>query len=242
MATKRRDFVQLPPPKKNAPRVKIEPVRERTKPVGPGLRVKGASERPFQRPEHTEAMKREARATQETLVQDKSDTDKKIEELRPTIAAMEEFQASQRPGNLTVDEQVIILEAHFTKGIGPNAIAKVLNRPHSTIVRFLQRYKSTAPIAKQLLTSKAADLAKRVVDNANVQESLEVLDRLDVLPRKNRGDGSASGPRFNIFVGSGAAGTVPPVPTQDVIDAEAVRVTAAKSVGPKVPALPPGDE
>ena len=88
MATKRRDFVQLPPPKKNAPRVKIEPVRERTKPVGPGLRVKGASERPFQRPEHTEAMKREARATQETLVQDKSDTDKKIEELRPTIAAM----------------------------------------------------------------------------------------------------------------------------------------------------------
>ena len=118
----------------------------------------------------------------------------------------------------------------------------MLNRPHSTIVRFLQRYKSTAPIAKQLLTSKAADLAKRVVDNANVQESLEVLDRLDVLPRKNRGDGSASGPRFNIFVGSGAAGTVPPVPTQDVIDAEAVRVTAAKSVGPKVPALPPGDE
>lgn len=159
------------------------------------------------------------------LGQEREVTDQRIEELRPALDRMREVQEGmdKKGQHLTVEEETIILEAHFSKGIGPKAIATVLGRPHSTISRFIQRYTSTAPIAAATMKAGAKKLAERVIKHANVTESLEVLDRLDALPKKQRSNDSVSGPQFNVFIGGGS-GAAPPVPTQKAIDAVSVKV------------------
>jgi len=180
----------------------------------------------FLEPAHAEALKQEARVTQDMLTQDRADTDRRIEALRPQIKRMEELQ-EKKSTYLSTDEQVIILEAYFSKNIAVNAIAEALGRNHSVVSRFIKKYTSTAPIAKKVLENSAERLARRVVSNANVQESMEVLDRLDVLPRKNR-DSGTSGPKFNVFIG---AGTTPPL-------IESAPAGSAINVTPQVPDVP----
>jgi transposase len=159
----------------------------------------------------------------EILGQEKAETDKKIAEMAPQIRRMEELQEiiSRKGQHLSVEEQTIILEAHFSKGVGPKAIGEILKRPHSTIVRFIQRYTSTAPIAAATMRAGAETLAKRVIKNANVQEALEVLDRVDALPKKDRQKAVETGPRFNIVVAlPGSSAAPPPVPALPDIEAK----------------------
>lgn len=63
-------------------------------------------------------------------------------------------------------------------------IAKALGCDQSSVSRCLQKYDDTRDAAKAILHNNAKRLAERVANAANVEESLEVLDRLDVLVKR----------------------------------------------------------
>jgi hypothetical protein len=170
----------------------------------------------FRPPAVVKAASEEFKKRLEDLGEERKATDERIEKLRPALDRMKELQEGMdNKGfhlHLSVEEETIILEAHFSQGIGPKAIADVLGRPRSTISRFIQRYTSTAPIAQATLKAGARRLAERVLKHASVTESLEVLDRVDALPKKDRGKSDSGTPRFSIIVampGSPSAATAP---------------------------------
>lgn len=118
---------------------------------------------------------------------------------------------------MSSEEKAIAIEL-FHEGLSRHKIAAVLHREISTIVRFIQRYQSTTTASRMYFEANADKLAHRVVKNANVDQSLEVLDRLDVLPAKDRkGGGGDGGPRFNVMIG--VPGATIPIPTQREIEA-----------------------
>ena len=201
------------PPRINGRRIDVSP--EKPKRVGPLV----VPEKRFPPPAVVKASVEEFKNHLEELGQEKAETDRKIAAMMPAVKRMEELQEiiDRKGKNLSIEEQTIILEAHFSKGIGPKAIADVLKRPHSTVVRFIQRYTSTAPIAAATLKAGAETLARRVLKNATVPEALEVLDRVDALPKKDRSKSSSDGPRFNIFVAT--PGTQVAAPPQAIVEA-----------------------
>lgn len=139
----------------------------------------------------------------------------KVEDLN-----QEMLEDGRRSRGLILEEKIFILDAYYTKNWGPKRIGKFLGRPSSTISRFLDRYRSTASMAKLHMEAQAENLAKRVTAKANVEEAMEVLDRLDVLPKKDRK--TPENTSFNIIVGMpGAPGTrgAIPVPSQKQIEA-----------------------
>lgn len=77
-------------------------------------------------------------------------------------------------------------------------IAQALNCNISTVSRWLAQFEDTTELAKQRLKNSANTLAERVVKDADVEQSLEVLDRLEVLP-KRQNDSNRTG--VQIFVG-----------------------------------------
>jgi AraC-like DNA-binding protein len=164
---------------------------------------------------------------EETLGVEREETERIIAMNAARVAAAAEKEERRRAASntLSLDEKVFILEAYFSKNVGVKAISVELKRPSSTVTKFLQRYKSTVPLAKMHIAANAEVFARRVVKNANVTESLEVLDRVDALPKKSRGDGTGS-PQFNIIVAmpgqqqsAGGAVINVPVPTQAAIEA-----------------------
>lgn len=175
-------------------------------------------------PVHVEASVRQFKEDLAKMGVEKEETDKKIAEMKPKLERMvaEQIEADSRAKQLTTDEKIFILEAYFEKGVGPTVIAKSLNRNPSVIVRFVQKYRSTTKLARMHVEANAERLAQRVVAKANVTESLEVLDRIDALPKKSRGD-EQTGPKFNIFVGMPGTKIAPPVPDQKTIEAAVVR-------------------
>lgn len=77
-------------------------------------------------------------------------------------------------------------------------IAQVLGIDQSNVSRWLDKLIDTTEVAKHTLRNGAQKLAERVVKHANVEESLEVLDRLDVAPKRQiEGNGS----KVNIVIG-----------------------------------------
>lgn len=77
-------------------------------------------------------------------------------------------------------------------------IAQALGIDQSNVSRWLDKLVDTTELAKHTLRNSASTLAKRVVKNANVEESLEVLDRLEVLPKRQT-EARAGG--VNIVIG-----------------------------------------
>lgn len=148
--------------------------------------------------------------------------DRKTEHLQEKIAELnEEMLADERRSRgLILEEKIFILESYYTKNWGPKRIGKLLGRASSTITRFLDRYRSTATLAKLHIEAQAENLAKRVTSKANVEEAMEILDRIDVLPKKDRKE--SGGNSFNIIVGAvgapGTRGTIQ-VPSQKQIEA-----------------------
>lgn len=124
---------------------------------------------------------------------------------------------------LSPEEKAIIIEL-FHESVSRHRIADILNREVSTVSRFLARYQSTTTASRMYFEANADRLAHRVVKNANVDQSLEVLDRLDVLPKKDRRE-DTSGPRFNVVIGMPGAAATPPIPTQRAIEAARGAVT-----------------
>lgn len=64
-------------------------------------------------------------------------------------------------------------------------IGAVLGRSHEGVRKILEEWTPTADLAKATLRRGAVVLADRVIAQADVTQALEVLDRLDVLPKRN---------------------------------------------------------
>lgn len=137
-----------------------------------------------------------------------------------------------KEGTMSMEEKLKALELYSeTKDVA--MVAAKLNRSELSVRRMLERYMSTTTGAKLTLQAGAEKMARRVVKEANVTESLEVLDRLDVLPKVDRAK-KAPNTSFQIIVGMPVPGTVAapaeiPIPTQKMIEdaIEAEVVTAA---------------
>jgi transposase-like protein len=129
-------------------------------------------------------------------------------------------EAGRISRTMTLEEKIFILEKYFSHSWGIKKIAKQIGRASSSVTRFVDKYRSTATLAKLHIEAQAENLAKRVTAKANVEESLEILDRIDVLPKKERK--SEGGNSFNIIVGmpgaQGVRGAIP-VPSQKQIEA-----------------------
>lgn len=151
-----------------------------------------------------------------------STADPKTVHLQEKVAELNEemLEDGRRSRGLILEEKIFILESYYKKNWGPKRIGKLLGRASSTITRFVDKYRSTATLAKLHIEAQAEHLAKRVTAKANVEESMEILDRLDVLPKKDRK--TAEGSSFNIIVGMpgapGTRGTIQ-VPSQKQIEA-----------------------
>ena len=108
---------------------------------------------------------------------------------------------------LKPDEKTTILTLS-AKGCGPSEIARVVGRNESTVVRFMARMADTSVLAKATLKAGAARLAERVINHANVEESIEVLSRpgMDVLQPATKDLNGGFG--IQVSVGVGSCGTV----------------------------------
>lgn len=97
---------------------------------------------------------------------------------------------------LSRDEVAAILNLHRT-GKSQVEIAQILGCDHSTVSRWLDKLVDTTELAKHTLRNGAQALAERVIADADVEQSLEVLDRLDVVPKK-RDESQRTGIQINI--------------------------------------------
>lgn len=76
------------------------------------------------------------------------------------------------------------------QGLSNLQVARRLGRSAEGVRFILEKWEPTAKLAKATLHKGAVELAERVIKDATVGESLEVLDRLDVLPKRDRGSDS----------------------------------------------------
>jgi transposase-like protein len=63
-------------------------------------------------------------------------------------------------------------------------IAQTIGCNQSTVSHWLNEFADSRETAKHVLRSGAEKLAERIVKQADVEQALEVLDRLDVAPKK----------------------------------------------------------
>lgn len=115
---------------------------------------------------------------------------------------------------LTDAEKAHIMELH-TAGSSQRQIARIVGRNRSTIQTVLAELSPTNALAKAHYAASALDLAKKATDKANVDQILEIHDRLGVLEKKR--DASV-GTTFQVLVGMPGqpAGLAP---TQAQVDA-----------------------
>jgi hypothetical protein len=135
-----------------------------------------------------------------------------------TPAELADLLQRERSSGLMAAEKIAILEMTVA-GLSPQVIATRLERSVAAVRKFQDRYRSRVPLARAFLESRADVFAKRVLEQADVDQSMEVLDRLDVLPKHERGSGNTNA-QFNIIVGGGTApGSIIPAPDQKLIEA-----------------------
>lgn len=127
---------------------------------------------------------------------------------------------------MTMEEKVEALELYSSLG-NIEAVASKMNRSPEILRKFLWRYKTTTKVARMTLEAGADTLARRIIKEANVEESLEVMDRLDILGKKR--DSAQVQTSFSLVIGMPNTLGATPVPSQkqiqDVID---VRPTEVK--------------
>lgn len=108
-------------------------------------------------------------------------------------------------------------------GYSIKAISTFINRGEGAVRKCIEYYRPTMDMAKARLQAGAEHLAERVLAMGSVEESLEVLDRLDVLPKRSK-EAPQTAQQFNIIVGGGSGPSLsgPPVtamPSQAQIEA-----------------------
>lgn len=137
---------------------------------------------------------------------------------------------------LSMDEKLQILDMYNGGETDTHLIAQKFNRTPDAIRKFLWRYADTSKLATARIRGGAEQLADRIVEQANVDQALEVMDRLDILSKKR--DKAAPATSFNLVMGTfnvskeggkNAQGGVP-VPSQarieEAIEAEVVKAAA----------------
>lgn len=107
-------------------------------------------------------------------------------------------------------------------------ISKEMERSRQCIYAFLASVKATGKLARMEAEAEAATMMRRVVKDADVDQTLEVLDRLDVLPKKERGGAGAGHSQFIVMVGMPGQPALTP-PSQEQIVTVQQRVLAEKA-------------
>ena len=87
------------------------------------------------------------------------------------------------------DAKVLELSKH---GLTQTAIAQQLGITQPTVSRILDKYVDTRTLAKLRLHNSAASLTERVIREADVEQALEVLDRLEVAARRQNASGNTA--------------------------------------------------
>ncbi|MGV1037697.1 MAG: hypothetical protein ACOYD0_11835 [Candidatus Nanopelagicales bacterium] len=85
------------------------------------------------------------------------------------------------------------------EGLSQWAIAHRLNTTQATISRLLAQWQDTRVIAKAVLHKAAKKMATRLVDEASASETIDILERIEVLAPKKR-DTEDSG-KVNVMIG-----------------------------------------
>ena len=122
-----------------------------------------------------------------------------------------------KSGNWEMEEKIRCLEL-WAETKDRAIVATKMGRSEESVKKFLTRYFSTTLGARMKLEAGAEKLADNIVKNANVEESLEVMDRLGILEKKR--DESAPATSFNLIIGMPSTAAQPaaidivPVPTQ----------------------------
>src|SRR5262249_2337589 len=80
----------------------------------------------------------------------------------------------------------MIVRALSKEGLSVTEITSKTGLQAAEVERIVASFKDTREAARQLLEASAHVLAERVVQQADVEQALEVLDRLDVAPRRDR--------------------------------------------------------
>ena len=138
----------------------------------------------------------------------------------PDVAERVSLQIERHKAEfLTGEEKALIVELK-SLGMSRRKIAQTLKRDVHHIGQFLKRYTPATRLSRMYFEANADVLAKRIVKHANVTESLEVMDRLDILAKKQREGAAAPGPSFQVFVGMPGQGTPVPSP-REIFDARA---------------------
>lgn len=96
------------------------------------------------------------------------------------------------------------------QGLTQTQIAQQLAISQATVSRILDRFVDTRDLAKLKLHNSAASLAERVVREADVEQSLEVLDRIDVVQKRSSGGSGYQGVQV-IVMQPGQTSLQPPV-------------------------------
>jgi hypothetical protein len=125
-----------------------------------------------------------------------------------------------RPKHLTVEEKLAALEMR-RKDWPIQIIAARIDRSEATIKKFLADYMPTTDLARAVFEAGAERLAHRIVKHADVDQAMEVQNRLGVLkaPDKNAANTQTN---FQVIVGMPSTSSEPssiPVPSQEIIDA-----------------------
>ena len=89
-------------------------------------------------------------------------------------------------------------------------IAQAVGVSQPTVSRTLSEFADTRAYASAILNNNAARLAERVIKHANVEESLDVLERIDVIRAKERDNGAHGGVQVVVLM-PGQAQHTPPV-------------------------------
>lgn len=106
------------------------------------------------------------------------------------------------------------------------AVAVKMKRSEEGIRKFLSKYQSTTKGARMTLEAGAERLANRIIKDANVEESLEVLDRLDVVNKKR--DKAERASHSILIVGMPGARIDNPIPLpsqkqiEEAVDAQVI--------------------
>jgi len=135
------------------------------------------------------------RAT-EMVVFDAEPVEPSGEEDQEPLAKSE--MARRRKGQALNSEELRMMLVLHQKGVSQWDIAKQLNCNQSCISRNLMIWQDTKIEARAHLDRSARKLAEKLVDTADNEQILEILDRTDVLAKKRTVDESS---RVNVMIG-----------------------------------------
>lgn len=105
------------------------------------------------------------------------------------LSEAEKEGADKGRRRLIPTEVRLILELK-ANGLSQRQIAARLNVNQATVSRWLAAFDDNRALAKARLRGAALELADRIIDRANAEEAIKVLEGLDVL-QKSKGDGGA---------------------------------------------------